>query len=331
MRLIDYINQFDRRLVFPWMNTIAVRITGCTEREIYASPRKQLEAARAMDQYFGADFVYPLDDGAVIREAVALQRMDTPCDFCFCTEPFITSEKDLMRYRIPEPQSDARMSVNIEAFRLISESFTKPLAVSVPGPVTVACELMEISDFARATIRNPSLVNALMEFSTEAILRYCKAAAKAGVRFLCISEPTAVIFSPKTFETMISLNLRKIFTAVGANTFCALHICGNTMPLIPAMLTTGAECLSLDQVMDMPLVASMVPRDVVLMGNLDPITLLAEETVEVIQKETHALLRKMQPYPNYMVSFGCDCLPDTPFGNLLAAMEAGRTKYADLW
>jgi len=209
MRFIDYINQFDRRLIFPWMYNIAIRLTGYTESEIYRSPQKQLEAARVMDEYFGADFVYPLDDGAVIRETVALQLMGTDCDFAFQTEPFITCMEDLLRYKIPDPYLDIRMATNLESFRLISESSIKPLAISVPGPITVACELMEISDFARATIRDPQLVNALVDFSTETILRYCKAVTEAGVKLLCISEPTAIIFSPKTFEALISPNLRR--------------------------------------------------------------------------------------------------------------------------
>lgn len=330
MRFIDYLNQFDRNLTFPWMYTIAARLTGYTVSEIYQSPPKQLAAAQAMDTCFGADFVYPLDDGAVIRETVALQGMDSDCDFLFHTEPFITCMEDLYRYRVPDPYSDLRMSTNLESYHLISESFPKPLAISVPGPITVACELMEISDFARATIRNPQLVDALVAFTTETICRYCQAVTEAGVKLLCISEPTAVILSPKKFDELVAPNLRKIFTGVKKGTFNALHICGNTTSFLPGMLSSGAEGLSLDQVMDMPYVASIVPNDIVLMGNLDPVYVLAELDAAGVRQKTLELLRKMRPYRNFVFSFGCDCLPDTPLENLQTAMSAGRTKFTDL-
>lgn len=330
MSFIDKIKQYDRRLVFPWMYNISTRLTGYTEREIYASPDKQVETARIMDEVFNADFLYPLDDGAVIRESIALQHMEADCDFFFHPEPFISSMEDLNRYSVPDPYSCLRMSTNIESYRRISELSDKPLAISVPGPITVACELMEISECARASIRRPELFKALLEFSTEAIVRYCKAVTEAGVKLLCISEPTAVIFSKKVFREFISPGINRIFTESKEGTFRTLHICGNTMSFLPEMLETGTECLSLDQVMDMAEVARVVPEDIVIMGNLDPIYVLAELNPEEIRTETLKLLKSMAPYPNFVISFGCDCLPDTPIENLKAALQAGKTRNCDL-
>lgn len=330
MRLIDYISKKERRLVFPWMYNVATRLTGYTEREIYASPDKQVETATIMDEVFKADFLYPLDDGAVIREAVVLQHMPVDCDFFFHPEPFITSMEDLARYTVPDPYTSPRMKTNIESYRRIAQLSDKPLAISVPGPITVACELMEIGACARASIRRPELFKALMDFSTETIARYCQAVTEAGVKLLCISEPTAVIFSKKVFREFIGPGINRIFNESKEGTFRALHICGNTMPLLPEMLETGTECLSLDQVMDMAEVAKVVPKDIVIMGNLDPIYVLGEGSPEDIRVETLKLLKSMEPYPNFVVSFGCDCLQDTPIENLKAALETGKTRKCDL-
>ncbi|WP_159436092.1 hypothetical protein [Anaerosalibacter sp. Marseille-P3206] len=46
MRLIDYIKKRENRLVFPWMNTIALRLTDYELYEVYESVEKQIEVTK---------------------------------------------------------------------------------------------------------------------------------------------------------------------------------------------------------------------------------------------------------------------------------------------
>jgi uroporphyrinogen decarboxylase len=43
---------------------------------------------------------------------------------------------------------------------------------------------------------------------------------------------------------------------------------------------------------------------------------------EEVYAATKDLLALMAPYPNFMVSFGCDCPVDTPAENLSAVLQA---------
>ncbi|WP_054697118.1 hypothetical protein [Syntrophomonas palmitatica] len=47
MRLYEYVSGFDRRLAFPWMSSIGLRLTGYKLEEVYLSPPKHLELAIA--------------------------------------------------------------------------------------------------------------------------------------------------------------------------------------------------------------------------------------------------------------------------------------------
>ncbi|MFA5385137.1 MAG: uroporphyrinogen decarboxylase family protein, partial [Eubacteriales bacterium] len=215
------------------------------------------------------------------------------------------------------------MPINLESYSLISRHFDKPLAISLQGPFTLASELMGVMDLVRAIIRNPQYVTDLLNYTTEVVLTYALAAVQAGVKFLCISEPTAVLLSPPRFNQLVSDNLRKIFASIDA--WKILHVCGDTTFLMPQLINCGAEGLSLDQVVDLPGVAPRIPDEVVIIGNIDPLNVLAELTPAEIREKTLELLFNMKDYPNFIVSFGCDCLPDTPVKNLKAAMEGGRT------
>jgi uroporphyrinogen decarboxylase len=124
--------------------------------------------------------------------------------------------------------------------------------------------------------------------------------------------------------------LKTLYDSFPPEVWRVLHICGNTNYLLQEMIACGAEGLSLDQLMDFPAIAPLVPPEVVLIGNLDPIHVLRELDPAEISKRTLELLRAMQPYPNYLFSFGCDCANDTPMENLKAAMQAARTPLAEL-
>lgn len=321
MRLIDYIIGRETRLVFPWMNTIALRLTGYHLYDVYESAEKQLEAATIMDETFGADFVYPLDDGLVFQDTIKL----------LSSKNLISNSEDLCCLKAPDPYMDGRMPTNLEGFRLISKSFDKPLAVSLVGPFTLAAELSDITALSRNIIKNPEFVHKLLDFTTNVVSDYAEAAAKQGVKLICISDPTAIILSPKRFEELVAANLRKIFGRLGDDVWKVIHICGDTTHLLQQMLNCGAEGLSLDQLVDLPEIAHKVPSDVVLMGNLDPIHVLAEMSPQQVEEKALELLRDMNSFPNYIFSYGCDCLPDTPIENLKVSMKAGHTKLSDLF
>ena len=73
----------------------------------------------------------------------------------------------------------------------------------------------------------------------------------------------------------------------------------------------------------------MIPRDIVLIGNLDPIKLLGRSKPDKIRRETLKLLKKMRRYDNFLCDFGCNCLNTTPVENLQSAIKARRISYKE--
>ncbi|MFA5385897.1 MAG: hypothetical protein WC364_14790, partial [Eubacteriales bacterium] len=109
IKLIDYIKKFERRLVFPWMSTVGLRLTGYKLYDVYNSPQKQLYVAQVMDEEFKADFVYPMDDGALFFETLGLPLIKTNYDFPSSTEHPIKNKSILSGLKVPDPYKDGRM------------------------------------------------------------------------------------------------------------------------------------------------------------------------------------------------------------------------------
>ena len=103
-----------------------------------------------------------------------------------------------------------------------------------------------------------------------------------------------------------------------------LHICGDTSHLVKNMCATGAQGLSLDSPVDLARAAREVDPDVVLIGNIDPVGVMVQETPEGVRRAVRALLDSMEPYENFILSTGCDLPYETPFENIDAFMKEGR-------
>ncbi|MBI9091345.1 MAG: cobalamin-dependent protein [Desulfobacterium sp.] len=327
--LLEYVGGAKHRMIMPWMSTIGLRLTGYELYEVYQSPEKQLEVARVMDREYDADFVYPMDYGKIFCDALNIPMMRPLHNFPSVVENPIKNEAILSAYKIPDPDKDGPMPAYMEGLRVLAQNFDKPMMLSVEGPFTLAMELAGATDFARAIIRKPDFVEKMLEFTVKTVLTYVRSAVTAGAKLIVISEPSAIMMSPQRFEQLVSPGLRRIYG--GFDGWKALHICGDSTHLLTQLLDCGAECLSLDQLVDIPAIAPQIPPDVVICGNIDPLGVLMEKTPDEVRGVTLSHLRQMRQYPNYMLSFGCDCLPDTPLDNLKAVMETGHTPLSELW
>jgi uroporphyrinogen decarboxylase len=78
-----------------------------------------------------------------------------------------------------------------------------------------------------------------------------------------------------------------------------------------------------DSTVDLKKAASMIPKDIILSGNLDPLVLLESE--EVVRETTLEILEKMRGIENFVFSTGCDIEPTTPIRNIQVLLETVRT------
>nr|WP_307989685.1 uroporphyrinogen decarboxylase family protein [uncultured Niameybacter sp.] len=322
MTLLEYINSQNRGFFLPDMGTNGLFLTGYTAYEVYNDPSKQLEVAKKMNETFESDFIYSLCDGAIFCETLGLKLLKPDFDFPSVLTHPITNKEALKNYQIPDPYQSGRMPVNLKSLSLIASHIDKPLYVSIQGPFTLAVQLAGATHLLRCVIKDPEFVEELLAFTTETVRRYAVAVSKVGAKYISIAEPATVTLGRERFKNLVVPNLNRIYKDLEC--WKGLHICGDTTEFLDLMLTCNIDALSLDQIMDYKEVMKMMPENIVLLGNLDPLELLDRCNPEEIKKGTLKLLKEMKKYSNYLCAFGCNCMNDTKVENLQAAIHTGR-------
>jgi uroporphyrinogen decarboxylase len=235
----------------------------------------------------------------------------------------VRSVSDLDQYKVLDPLFDARLRSYIDTTRLMAERISGPLiGAYVIGPFTLSGLLIGATEVAVATIEDPDLVLATLNFAEDVITRYARELVRAGADMVAILEPTATFLSPTAFTMYCGNYISRLVRRL--DTMTVLHICGNTTGIIPAMAATGVQGLSLDGMVDLAAAAQRIPDDVVLIGNIDPVRVMLRGTEDEVRAEVRSLLDAMAPFPNFVISTGCDLPQETPIANILALVDETR-------
>ena len=187
----------------------------------------------------------------------------------------------------------------------------------------MAGELMGAHNTALNVILNPGLVLECIEFSLQVITEYARTLFNAGADTIAVLEPLAVILSPEQYKEFSLKPFQKLVSNLD-NRPLILHICGNTNHIIKLMCDSGAIGLSLDSGVSFKDLKKTVPKEIVLIGNLNPVNIFLRSIPEEITKVTKNLIEIMNDTENFILSSGCDILMETPLENIAAFMNAAR-------
>jgi len=149
-----------------------------------------------------------------------------------------------------------------------------------------------------------------------------EAAQAAGADTLVIAEPAGSILSLEAFREYSGRYLERVVRALPVPV--TLHVCGDAEHLIEELVAAAPAGLSFDAPVDICEAAARVPPSVVLSGNLDPVDVVLALDESEVRRRTLDLLEEMRPYPNYVLSTGCDIAPETPLENVSAIIETVR-------
>nr|WP_304364515.1 uroporphyrinogen decarboxylase family protein [Methanosarcina sp. KYL-1] len=190
--------------------------------------------------------------------------------------------------------NDPYVRTTLKATKLAKAKFPD-VAVTpfLVGPVTLAGYLMgveKLSEMSYRCLDDEKLMDEIVEWFSIALeinRLYAGACIDSGADALYYSDASA---SPNLvipdFYYRVGVPAEK---ELGDFIHCLgcpweLHICGNTIPIIEGMASTGANCLSVEQAVDMREVVE-IAGDVPVAGNVTPL-MMVEGTEEQIIAET---------------------------------------------
>jgi len=319
-----------KRLVAPLMGFPGLSATGVSVKLAQQNYGEHYRVIKSLADKFHPDVIFPIMDLSVEANAYGRYTVFPKDDSATVVKDHFNIE-ELDQWKRVNISLDSRLLGYVETMKLMSIGMPSDIirGAYVAGPYSLAALIMGADDTAIATIMNPEKLHRLCEFVTESIQHYSRLLIGAGAEVICILEPSAVMLGPDQFLEFSSNYVSHISRSCRYNGVNIIyHTCGNTMHLIEKMVNAGVNGISLDSSdtgVDLAAVAERVPPEVSIIGNINPTTTILNNSPGDVMREVTTLLHTMDRYPNFILSTGCDLPQETPFDNIEAFMEAGRT------
>ncbi len=318
----DVISQ-KSRLAIPIMTHPGIELIGKTVRETVTSGEVHYQAIKALNDTYPAAACTVIMDLTVEAEAFGAEVNFPEDDIPTVIGRLVSDEESVKNLQVPDIAA-ARVPEYLLANKLASENIKdKPVFSGMIGPYSLAGRLYDMSEFMMACYCEPEVAKMLLEKCTEFLLKYCKALKATGADGVVLAEPAAGLMSNDGCSEFSSKYIKEIVDAVQDDTFIViLHNCGNGGHCTSATVESGAAAYHFGNKIDMVEALKGCPADSLVMGNLDPVTVLQQASPEEVRNATMELLKATAEYLNFIISTGCDVPPHTSHDNIKAFYSA---------
>ncbi|MEA1997199.1 MAG: uroporphyrinogen decarboxylase family protein [Gemmatimonadota bacterium] len=239
-----------------------------------------------------------------------------------CPRPPLEESKDLTLLAQPDPLEAERMLDRVNAIRAFSRLAAGEYSIMgwIEGPAAEAADLRGVNNFLIDLLDDEPFVAELMDLCVEVAIEFGRAQVEAGADTIGIGDAIASQVSPGLYERLIQPREKRLVRAIkGMGAAVRLHICGDTTHLLPGIAELDIDIMDVDNMVDMSTVREALGREVVLAGNIDPVTAVRTGSPGSIRE---TILETYREVGNpYMVAAGCEIPSGTPVENLKALCE----------
>lgn len=323
--LTEFILGSPRRIPMTIGVNAALEITAASLRDLLSSSQAQTEAVLALHERLQTEILLTAMDLSVEAELFG-------CEVRLCADEIptvvgrlIKSPSEMDRLYIPEV-GGGRTLAQLDTVKNLVHAARLPVLGGVIGPFSLAGRIFGVSEALELSITDPAALEKLLDKATSFLLNYLLAFREAGAWGVIMAEPAAGLLSPRGMGQFSSRFIRQMVEEASSPAFTVVyHNCGARKVHLEKMLETGAPICHFSTLMSIPEALTLVDKDVILAGNLDPTSVFHSGTAEQVFSQTSELLAQTSQYANFVISSGCDIPPNTPLTNLGAFYHAVRS------
>lgn len=323
-----------RAVAGPLAVHVCARLAGVSMEDYTGNPQVLADCVIRYWERFQPDAVWVSADTWVTAQAmgkaVAFPGPGQPLGGT--PEPLVWTWADVDRIPPPDPSRQGRLPLMVEAVgRVVDKLGGQACVVACLDqyPFSLACALMGMERLMLALVDDRPLVDALLERCVEYGIAYGTALAKAGADVLSGGDSPAGLIGPRLYPEVALPAEQRLIAGLRRATSVpiSLHICGNSTPILAAMARSGADVLEIDHLVDLAAACRVVPPEIALWGNLDPVQLLARGTPDEVRAAAHAALKTVDAAGRnrFVLSSGCTLAVETPEANLAALVAAAES------
>ena len=194
----------------------------------------------------------------------------------------------------------------------------------VEGPIAEYADLRGITTAAMDLIDDPDTVCRAMDVITESALEFITHQVEAGADCIGIGDAFCSQIGPVSYRRFAWEREKRMIEHIHRlGTLAKLHICGNTRPIMPDMIATGADIIDVDHLV--PSMAEFVPllsKAQVFSGKADPVSVIQNGDAASIAAAVQSGWKEARG--RAIVSAGCEITPGTTVENMRAFENAAR-------
>jgi uroporphyrinogen decarboxylase len=199
-----------------------------------------------------------------------------------------------------------------------------PLIGFAGAPFTVASYLVEgrgtrTYEHTKALMYgDPGAWDALLEKIVRAQIGYLNRQVEAGCQALQIFDSWVGALSPADYRRYVAPHVARLIAGIVPGV-PVIHFGTGTATLLGDMKQAGGDVIGLDWRVELGRAWDALGADVAVMGNLDPLTLLAPP--DVLEREARRILAEARGRRGHVFNLGHGVLPQTPVDQVVRLVD----------
>lgn len=310
-------------LTFP-----AIQLLNTSVEKLISDSNLQSEALKLINQRCHPLAIMGFMDLSVEAEAFGANIRFSEDEVPTVVGSIIKSEEDAINLKVPKVGAK-RTQIYLDAMKKAKQEIKDcPVFAGCIGPFSLAGRLLGVSEAMISCYDEPEMVHLVLKKATEFLINYLQAYKDLGIDGVFMAEPLAGILSPNLCDEFSSRYVKEIVSALDDDSFLvAYHNCGNnTLKMVDTILSTGCRLYHFGNAISIEQMLKLMPKDVMVMGNIDPVSLKDASKEDVIAA-TNALLEAIGDVDNFVISSGCDIPPLARWENIDAFMKTAQEYY----
>lgn len=310
-------------LTFP-----AIQLLNTTVEKLISDSNLQSEALKLINQRCHPLAIMGFMDLSVEAEAFGANIRFSEDEVPTVVGSIVKSMEDAINLKVPEVGAK-RTKIYLDAMKKTKQEINGcPVFAGCIGPFSLAGRLLGVSEAMICCYDEPEMVHLVLKKATEFLINYLQSYKDQGIDGVFMAEPLAGILSPNLCDEFSSRYVKEIVAALDDDSFLVgYHNCGNnTLKMVDTILSTGCRLYHFGNAISIEQMLKLMPKDVVVMGNIDPVCLKDASKQEVIAA-TNTLLEAVGDVDNFVISSGCDIPPLAKWENIDAFMKTADEYY----
>jgi len=322
-------NYTDRPPFHPIIMRWAASQAKVNYRDFCTVPEVKCEAMISAARDFDLDWVTVMSDPWAEASAFGIEVNYPENDLPIDTGGHIPDAKSATLLKPYNPEDNKRCAARLEEISYYKRTVGNNLFIVgwVEGPVAEYVDLRHASEAAMDFYIDPVNVEQAMDIITESAKRFITYQINAGAHCIGIGDAFCSQIGPELYYKFAFEREKQLVDHIHHHGAIAkLHICGNTVSILPGMIRTGADIIDIDHLVpSMKDFSGLLSPTQVFSGKSDPVSVIQDGDREGIFASVVSDHKNSNG--RCIVSAGCEITPGTKPENMVSFGDAAKSLF----